>query len=475
MLIRNFQTPIFYNTFANNNNCDYKSDLKTRYCSDCVSFKKNENRDIVEYAKYKKAMAYAKKLSTNDVLNLNKKDIQNLEGIQYNLKSFQGLTFQEIYFLLTKINDFTIPLYRDCAGMCLACYANGRPAEHQKKDQIRRIDFEDFKNFTNDLKTISQRLHYNFVDNATKCNKARGLLYSHPNSSLFYDSDCKDIWLEDKNKKVYEFPELNKMLYDATGIAGLFDTAGWAKSNSKVQKRMEALAQYYSKPCNQKELNQINISINTYNGVVEKANEYKRKGDTQNYEKLLNIYASNIANAMYTFTPLLGTKIYGTITRAVNNREDSKFNDYKNTTLNKIIQKILNILEERYKEDLKKENYKFVKNKNDIITIMEQQKALFGPTDDLLSPSARKNIFSDLGKNNVEYIDTNILKTVEHVLLGLNGNLLIDVNGKTYMGNDTELFKTDIQLNFMNKHKNSKTLYPIANEKILRIKENKVY
>ena len=45
-------------------------------------------------------------------------------------------------------------------------------------------------------------------------------------------------------------------------------------------------------------------------------------------------------------------------------------------------------------------------------------------------------------------------------------SLLIDVNGEVYVNNNYELFKIDIYLNFKNKDKKSKQLYPLPDKRI---------
>ena len=50
-------------------------------------------------------------------------------------------------------------------------------------------------------------------------------------------------------------------------------------------------------------------------------------------------------------------------------------------------------------------------------------------------------------------------------------HLLIDVNGKAYICNDNETFNTDIQLNFNNKTKEAKQIYPLPDPRVIRVKE----
>lgn len=165
---------------------------------------------------------------------------KNLEGIQYSLKTFENLSFPQIYFLLSNMGEISVPIIRDCSGRCPVCNVNGRPKE-RNTNAISCMDFDDFKNFTDDLKEITRRLNFDCAEKSLEklilATKEYGY-FTTPSSALFYDSDGKDIWLKDANGIIHEFPELNKMLYDATGIKGIFDTAGWSPRNSLVQKRI---------------------------------------------------------------------------------------------------------------------------------------------------------------------------------------------------------------------------------------------
>lgn len=476
MEIKNFPSALIYQTTTPQNKLSKRSFVPQDCKGDTVSFKKNiqksQNTNI-SYENFKKAQKLAKNLSQNEFFSLERKSLKHLDGIQYGLKTFEKLSIEEIYFLLSEMDELTIPITRDCSGMCSACNVNGRPAEFDKPEQLRKIDFDDFKNLTQDLKTIAKRLNLNYFDHTVQ-KKIKNFSLTFPSNSLFYDSDGKDIWLKDSKDKIHEFPELNKSVYKATGLPGLFDTAGWARTNTKVQKRMEDLAKYYSDPKHEKEIDQINISINTYHGIVEKANQYLQKGDTENYERLLNIYAKNIANALYTFTPLVGKEFYGIMTKSVDNKESETFDNYKPIVLMDIIAKTFVHLKALYQNDLDNKNYKFVKNEDDMHELCYKQMQMINDIDTKLTPSAKNNIFSEIGKDKINYLKDSPNLTYKDILENLNGNILIDVNGQVYLSNDAELFKTDIQLNFKNKDKQTKALYPIPDKRVLHIKKEKL-
>lgn len=441
---------------------------------DTVSFKGKQYSDLSPQEKLERALNIVDALTQEKIMNLSDRDIEELEGIQYGLKTFEGMSFREIYFILCNLGELSLPVYRDCAGMCPACNVNGRPAQFSKPENLRRMDYEDFENFTNDLKEISTRLNFDLFDKAVfkniKDNVDSGI-FTFPGTALFYDSDGKDIWLKDKDGNVHEFPELNKKLYESTGIRGIFDTAGWSKNDKKTQARMERLVDYYSDLGNQQEIDQVNISFNTYNGLLQKANEYKEKGDFVGYERMKKVYTSNIANALYTFTPLVDEEFFSVFTKAVDYGAPSKFDDYKKMSIFGLAEDVIYHLIDRYEEDLKNKNYKYVRSKEDIYELIKSFVKIFGVPSTVLSPSARENIFSDLNKEKFDYIKDNKNATYDDVVNQRLTNILIDMNGKVYLSNDLELYETDMQLNFKNKDKQTKQIYPLPEKRILRVKE----
>ena len=472
MFIKNISIPFTYKNNSNisdsniNNRIFYDKKLAT----DTVSFKGNKELSDVE--KYERAIDIVDCFSKKQIQNMDDFDQKHLEGIQYGLKTFEDLSFPQIYFLLSNMGEISVPVVRDCSGMCPACNVNGRPKE-RNTDAISRMDFEDFKNFTDDIKEISRRLNFDCaaksLEKLINDTKEYGY-YTMPSSALFYDSDGKDIWLKDENGKIHEFPELNKMLYEATGIKGIFDTAGWAPRNTIVQTRMEKLVNYYSKPENQKEIDQINISLNPYHGIMEKANEYKNKGDITSYTRMKKTYINNIVNAMYTCTPLVDSDCYQILIKAADSTQDNRFKDYDQDVCINLLKEIIKTLFDRYLQDVQEGNYKYAKNFEEAQTLASKQVAKCSTLLINLTPSAKNNIFSTI-KDNYSYVKNKPKASFNDVMQTKLNNLLVDVNGEVYINNDHELFKTDICLNFKNKNKKTKQLYPLPDKRILNTKD----
>lgn len=441
---------------------------------DTVSFTGREKLSPVE--RYERAMDIIDCFTKDQIQNMDAFDQSHLEGIQYGLKSFEGMSFKDIYFLLSRTENLTIPLYRDCSGRCAACFLNGRPKEHnlENKNLIERTDFEDFKTLAEDLKEIVKRTKFDCrlkgLENMAKKYSAFG----EPLTALFYDSDSKDTWLKDKNGNIHEFPELNKMLYDAVGVKGLFDTAGWSPTNKKVQERIERTVEYYTNNKNQNELECFNISLNTYNGLMKKANDFKEKGDLDGYNRMRAQYVKNIANAMYTFTPLLNCGMYQVMAKCVSEDEGKEFDNYKTPVLKSLEEDIINALRQRYEQDLEQGNTKFVKDEIDIDMLIDEQKNSITRPLTNLSPNPVNELFSKLPEDDDYYFIKDNEYADFYKVLDNADSVIIDMNGKIYLANDNETFETELQLNFKNKDKETKQIYPIPDERKLNIK-NKTF
>lgn len=442
------------------------------FVSDSVSFKgKADNKND---KKYINAQKYADSLSKKDIYNLNSRQIEKLEGLQDGVKVFDGLSFKQVYFLMTNLKNAQFALIRGCAGMCPACCVNGRPHDSNLENGIKKVDFEDYKNLTDGMKQIAERLHFDYAEFIeTKyfyelfCRDEK-LLFA-----LFFDSDCKDISLKDKDGNVHEFPELNKMMYDTIKVEGLFDTAGWAPENKKMNERMESLARYYADPQHSNEILQVNLSFNTYHGLYEKALEYKKAGNIEGYERMKKRYTDLIANAMYCFTPLAGTSKFKVFTKGMPPYESSEYDDYKTDKLKEMEQDVFKALEERYNRDLEQKNHKYVSSSEDVKNVMAMQKECILKYTTKILPSTRKNIFAKLHEDEISYLKDKSCVGFDEALKRY-GKCFVDLNGQVYVFNALETAKTDIKLNFKNKDKLTDDIYPIPDTRILDV-ENETY
>ena len=152
------------------------------------------------------------------------------------------------------------------------------------------------------------------------------------------------------------------------------------------------------------------------------------------------VYASNIANVLYTFTPLIDEEFFSVFTKAVDYGAPEKFDDYKKVSIFGLAEEVIYQLVDRYEEDLKNKNYKYVRDKDDIYELIKSYVKVFAVPSTVLSPSARENIFSDLNKEKFDYIKDNKNATYDDVINQRLTNILVDLNGKVYLNNDLEFY-----------------------------------
>lgn len=254
-----------------------------------ISFGKNEPKLIKEYLKNRE-----KKLTNAgiDYALLNAQDIKHLEGIQKGIKIFENLSMQQINFLAQNLSE--IVLQRGCNNMCSHCYAEAMPPSYQRtENKINKIDFEDFENLCNGFKELNQRLGFNILDS-----------YHEAYVTLFHDSDSSNIFLQDKQGKVYDYLDLAKMINDISDKLIIFDTAGWNLQDKKTQKRMEELVE---KATNTDKYDFVwfNISANPFHSLYSRSVQHHLENNKEKEQKFREIYANRMANVIFTLSPLI--------------------------------------------------------------------------------------------------------------------------------------------------------------------------
>lgn len=279
-----------------------------------------------------------------------------LEGIQYGIDVFKDLSMREIIFLAYRTVNLAVK--RGCANMCEHCFHDAKPA---RKTELSELPFEDFKKITDGFKTIQERINKtlryegesSFIGSSAN-NFHHG--FAANLTGFFYDSDGMDVIAKDINGKEYDFIDLTELFHKATGKKVLFDTAGWNPKNQRLQQRAEKYAQYFSQPDIGKKVEQINLSINTFNPLYTKS--YKlgyRPGmendltnpDIQKGKLLYDAYIERIANMLATFGLSKETNFILTYsTRYEKNMDGMYLSDLK---------QILNDAEKKCDEILRKE------------------------------------------------------------------------------------------------------------------------
>ncbi len=445
------------------------------YAMDSVTFSGKDNCGDVEYKKaqrYANRMKLANKIWPIDLQNYN---MEKIEGIQRGISIFEGLSVPEIAFMFEDLH--AIAVKRGCSNQCLHCYADAKPARENHDNYISRMPFEDFEEVVAGIKELKNRIGFSPVK------------YHRQNyTDLFYDADCMEISLFDKEGKEHDFTELNDMLHDALDTTSVFDTAGWNPNNKKMQERAEKYVKYFNDLDVLEKMHQINLSISPFNPMYVKAidlgfkpSDYNVKhqpwhpensgAELSSGEKLYNIYINRMANMLMTFSPLLGEKKFSVIARPVENFEKNmKYHTKDDYFI--IKNQILETLNEKLIMDFKGEQ-KYVKNATYIQSCLFSYSELLNTVDTDLIMSGRFEQLYKAKNPNVtqDFIDEVFDPISEYrenfVDLKITGNLkeldkkflkMIDANGKLYLYDGFRTIPTEIALNIPSKDKDTPLL-----------------
>lgn len=424
-----------------------------------ICFKGQLLKQAKDYLRFQKVKFYAKtvseriKNSSNKLMPLRDLSMEALEGLQYGIKVFKGLTMKDIQYLSENLH--VIAVNRGCTNMCAHCYADAKPSK-------RAMSWEDFTSITDGFKTIRERLCGLPLYGETMTSGADTMLYR--STELFYDADCMTLELKDKDGNVHDFTEMVDELY-SMGRKSVFDTSGWNPSNEKLQKRAEKYVEFFSKPENMEKLNQFNVSFNVFNASYVAAVKALQAGDRDKYNLLRQKYVDRIANAIFTFTPIfLKQDKLGIITRAFgqNAKNAKHFNiDAMASLINDVQEKLNNL----YYKDMFGEQ-KFVKNEAEIEACMFAIIPQFMTIDTGLNSVGRMQDFMKAFKIKAPMQDHSDSKKIMIEDLKENGRYhrylahkLIDADGKVYHMDYARFFPTEIQLNLDNKSQTP----PLAN------------
>ena len=442
--------------------------------ADSISFSGQQqgNDEYIQAQKYANRMKILNFFIPQDLRDYN---LHKLEGVQNGIKIFENLNMKEISFMFENLHAITAK--RGCSNQCLHCYAGALPAGKEHDNYINKMPFETFVEVTDGLKELRKRLGItpNIYD---------GEHYT----DLYYDADCMEIVLYDKNGKEHDLPELIDRYYNATGSQSVFDTSGWNHQNPKMQARAEKYVKYLTDYDNSEKFYQINLSLSPFNALYAKAIElgYNPKNFTagipvealseQNLdkgEKLYRIYIDRMANMLFTFTPLLGNPNFSIIARPLDNSEKNM----KNFTLddyNLIKKHILDTLYSKYLIDAKTDK-KYVNKKSQIPNLIFEYSILLNSYDtDLIFSGRFKDLY--IKRNPGQNIDDieNKFKNVTRFKnsfntfkqnkdldkTGVKYLKIIDANGKLYLYDGFRFLPTELQLNISTKDKTTPEFSP---------------
>lgn len=421
------------------------ADLKLVPCY--INFKGIEESD---YLKAKKYLEYKKsKLSKTKQENISIKDfdLDKLNGIQQGINIFDGLSFKQVAFVISKLLE--VATFRGCYNNCAHCYAEAKHPIKETNDFISKMDWDDFTNLMNGIEELHNRLGF--------------VLCDYKYNTSFHDADCSQIEIKDKNGNTYDWYDLATRQYKATQKEQLFDTAGWYIQDKKAQKRVENCIEKILK--DDKTPIEVNISANPYHSLHFRAVEHMRTGNKEKEEYFRKKDSERMANVLFTMTPLLNANKENIkvcfIARAMKN--DSKNSKgFAQRDLKKTFQRHFEELEKLYIKDFETEQ-KIIKDKKDIKRNIYKYQSLLKT---ITTTPAVTNKLVDL------YADDDIAK-IKSLSLRVNDPekifkskdkynyvTIIDANGKVYLSNIDETYNTDIQLNLKNKNKKTVKIMP---------------
>ena len=397
-----------------------------------------------------------------DESNVKYYNLDALDGLQKGIPVFKGLSLKQIAFLARDLH--IIAAKRGCNSGCIHCYAG---AKTPLKD-FNTILFEDFKAFMDGYNVLKKRSGIDFFYDLDKSDSYK---------SLVFDSDNIDIAVKDLANREHLFTELNTMFYKTTGVKGIFDTSGWNVKSSVMQQRAEKIVDYYTHSNNIDEIKQFNISINPFHSMYVKSLELKEKGYDKLAEDIYNRYIDRISNALFTCIPLFKFEKFNTIIRAL---DDGILGSegYNYSAVKKITADIYKNFEMKCNLDLQCAK-KHIKNKEMLDSTLKLASEKLDFVDTKVIPS--KKIISILKKKNPKLSDYTIhdmyspmlakdvnfrrLKTLKHYKDAYFSYLnIVDINGKVYMTDNLRIIPTDMQLNFLNRDKNSREFSNTVND-----------
>lgn len=385
--------------------------------------------------KFHSAQAYLQKSIENGAHWYKKKelldaDLSKLNGLQYGIKVFTGMTMKEIAFLFGNLH--AIATNRGCFNKCIHCYAEAEPKTTMMRHNLMtEMAYEDFESVINGISELNNRLGFNPLKQYRKT----------ITPSLFYDSDCIDLEMKNNSGETIDFRQLNDLFCEKVGLKSIFDTSGWTPKNSKLQKRAEAIVKYFLTGDNKNKAVVINLSINPFHALNVASVEAQKAGDFAKAKKFRDLYTDRMANAMYTFVPLIPTGKLRCILLAVKGL--TGFKGYREKDLRSLIDEILEKVQAKYPPEQAEQALHDIRYFRQITTkiggVKPQGRAqkLFMP----VSGDQLKNAFKQFRR----------LFSLKHWLRTKGWYAVIDANGEIFLTSYTKNVPTELQLNFINR------------------------
>ena len=440
VITKNLKSDIFDASYSLNKRPSFKGFLPLEKIKGYYKYVKTQKAadGLYEYVKYTK--------SENNFF-LRNLSMEKLEGLQYGIDVFKDLSMKDIQYLSENLH--VIVVKRGCNNMCGYCYADAKP-------QNREMSWEDFTKITRGFKELKKRLHNLDIFGENNPISQSDPIYK--TTELFYDADCMDLAIKDKNGVVYDFTKLATEIYESLGRRTVFDTSGWYRKNPIKQARAEKYAEYFSKSENMDKLNAFNVSFNVFNSSYIASVKALKKGDKQKAKILRARFTDNMANTLFTFSPIIKNPKFGIMIRAFNPKAQNA-NYFDSNAMISLMQEVLKKLENLYKQDLNGPQ-RYVKTQADCLEKLNCIESKMSCIDTGLNSSGRMQHFMEefnIKDNKMLYYDDSIQLVKDDIgKLGryhkFIAHRLIDTDGKVYHMNYARFFPTEIQLNIEEKN-----------------------
>ena len=277
------------------------------------------------------------------------------------------------------------------------------------------------------------------------------------------------IMAKDKNGKEYDYLDLSKMLYDTCEQEVLFDTAGWNIQDKKTQERMENFVKKFNENYDEYKFMSINLSFNPFHSLYYNSVLKEREGKHEVAQKLREAYTTRMANVINTMLPILEEhpKNFDIISRSFPDEKIKEVKGFQKDDLMYLYQEVVSKFGELYEERYKSVyTEKQLEEKFDNIC-----KYFFNAWD---GTRTKIGITGRLTKN---FKYKNFRKTMDELYPDADNKIinkkmlasLIDLNGKVYFTDYLESYPTNIQLNYINKDKNTAPIRPVLHERIVEV------
>ena len=454
----------YKNLYQSPDNAEVKKEVTSNFISiydnKFLSFKGSQLTPLtdLEYETAKKNLQSEienaeRKVGKHRWITLDDLNLDKINGIQKDIKVFEGLTMKEIAFIL---KSPTLLMNRCCPNRCAHCAYMATPYSDKTLD---RMSINDFKSILSGISELKER----FGPNISVCSSI----------GTFLDSDSMSIELTGDDGEVYDYIDCLDMIHDAGLMSPLFDTSGWNPQSEKLQKRAEKFVNYVMNPENKSKVRAVYISLNPYHSINAEAMDAKSHLHFIRGAKLENQYIERMANVLFTFSPIIDTNhAFGFLTRQIHRGEKGI-----STSIYSIQSKILKKLMATYKADLSGEQ-KVVKSQNDIDRYYKFYSSAITGCDEYSSgirPLGRgEELFKKPESTSAQRTEV-VLNNLETNNLGFC-NTVINPNGSVLFCQEDIAVKTDLQLNFENKDKQVKPfahqvagyVYQVKNERLIK-------